>query len=84
MWLVLDRAGVDICVKDPGFPIDLSVRGAIAAFVAIYLGHAKWQDAVGKELAIEGDRRMADQLPIWLRLDKVIGRDYLPLTQPAA
>jgi DNA-binding HxlR family transcriptional regulator len=84
MWLVLDRSGADVCIKDPGHPIDLAVRGAIAVLVAIYLGHAIWQDAVGKTLSVEGDRRLAKQLPVWLRLDKIIGRDYLPLTQPAA
>jgi DNA-binding HxlR family transcriptional regulator len=84
IWLILDRSGVDVCVKDPGFPIDLIVRGPIAVLVAIYHGHSKWQDAVGKELSVEGDSRMAKQLPVWLRLDKVIGRDYLPLARPAA
>jgi DNA-binding HxlR family transcriptional regulator len=81
MWLILDRSGVDVCVKDPGFPVDLNVRGSIKALVAIYLGHMKWQDAVGKELTVDGDSRMARQLPGWLRLDKVIGHDYLPLAR---
>ena len=84
MWLILDQSGVDVCVKDPGFPLDLTVRGKIAVFVAIYLGHTKWQDAIGKELSVEGDRRMVRLLPVWLQLDKVLGRDYQPLARPAA
>lgn len=84
MWLILDRSGSDVCLKDPGFPVDLMVAGDIAVFIAIYLGHATWRDAVGKELSIEGDSRMVRRLPIWLRLDKAIGRDYSPLTRPAA
>jgi DNA-binding HxlR family transcriptional regulator len=84
MWLILDRSGVDVCVKDPGFSVDLTVRGAIAVFVAIYLGHSRWHDALGKKLSIEGDGRMARRLPVWLQLDKVLGHDYRPLVRPAA
>lgn len=76
MWLVLQRSGVDVCAKDPGFQVDLLFRGNIADFVAVYLGHAMWRDVAGKALAIEGDRQLSKQLPAWLRLDKVIGRDF--------
>src|SRR6202171_3968796 len=27
-WLVLERSGVDVCMKDPGFAIDLTLRDA--------------------------------------------------------
>jgi DNA-binding HxlR family transcriptional regulator len=84
MWLILDRSGSDVCVKDPGFPVDLTVAGDIAVFVAIYLGHTTWHDAVGNKLSIDGDSRMVQRLPIWLRLDKALGRDYTPLARPAA
>ena len=70
-------------MKDPGHPVDVICRGKIADFVAVYLGHARWRDMVGKALAIEGDRKLAKQLPAWIRLDKVIGRDF-PAVRPAA
>ena len=41
MWLVLDRSGVDVCAKDPGFPVDITVRGDVVVFVRIYLGHGR-------------------------------------------
>jgi DNA-binding HxlR family transcriptional regulator len=82
-WLLLERSGVDVCLKDPGFAVDLVFRGDIADFVAVVLGHARWHDAAGKRLLIEGDRRLAAQLPAWLRLDKVVGRDF-PVVRPAA
>jgi hypothetical protein len=37
----------------------------------------------GNALTIEGDRRLAQQLPGWLRLDQVVGRDF-PVVRPAA
>ena len=83
MWLLLERPDVDVCLKDPGFAVDLICRGNIADFVAIYLGHAIWRDVAEKPISIEGDRQMARQLPAWLRLDEVPGRDF-PVVRPAA
>jgi DNA-binding HxlR family transcriptional regulator len=76
MWLLLERAGVDICVKDPGFDADAVFRGNIRDFVLVYLGHRSWQEMEGKALLIDGDGRIAKRLPAWLRLDKVPGRDF--------
>jgi hypothetical protein len=70
MWLILERAGVDICAKDPGFDVDLNLRGPIADFIAVHLGHAMWRDLGGKSLLIEGDSQLARQLPAWLRFNK--------------
>ena len=36
------------------------------------------------KLRIDGDSRMAHQLPMWLRLDKLLGRDYRPLSPQGA
>lgn len=83
MWLLLERSGVDVCAKDPGFEVDLIFRGKIADFVAVYLGHSLWCDLAGRSLVIEGDRELARRLPAWLKLDKIAGRDF-PLVRPSA
>ena len=57
--------------------------GKIADFVSVYLGHALWRDMVGKKLFIKGDRNLARSLPGWIKLDKVVGRDF-PVVRPAA
>jgi DNA-binding HxlR family transcriptional regulator len=76
LWLILEKSGADVCAKDPGFEVDLIVRGKIADLVRVYLGHARWRDLVGTELRVEGDRALARQLPSWILLDKVVGRDF--------
>jgi DNA-binding HxlR family transcriptional regulator len=83
MWLVLERSGVDVCAKNPGYPIDLYFRGNMADFVAVYLGHAGLHDDEGKCLSIEGPPQMARTLVSWLRLDKIVGRDF-PVVPPSA
>lgn len=66
MWLVLDRRAIDVCVKDPGFPVDLTIRGDIAALVAIFLRHANWTDKIGKSVSLDGNRAIAREVPKWL------------------
>jgi DNA-binding HxlR family transcriptional regulator len=73
MWLLLDRSGADICVKNPGFPVDLTLRGDIRDFVMVYLGHAAWRDLAGKALRLDGSKAVARQIPAWLKFDK--GKD---------
>jgi len=73
-----------VCLKDPGFDVDLTVRCDLVVFVRLYLGHASWQEALDKGLWIEGDKRMVPEFPIWLQLHKQLGRDYLPFVRPAA
>ena len=83
LWLLLERSGADVCAKDPGFAVDLVFRGNIADFVKVYLGHARWRDMQGKALTIEGDRNLARQVPRWIRLDQVVGRDFPVVPQAA-
>jgi hypothetical protein len=76
MWLLLERSGADVCLKDPGHDVDLIFRGNIADFVKVYLGHALWREMVPKRITIEGDTTLAKQAPRWIRLDKIVGRDF--------
>jgi hypothetical protein len=66
MWLILKPSGIDVCMKDPGFAVDLTLRGNIRDHVDVYLGHARWRDAARKALRLEGDAKIAKALPIWL------------------
>ena len=49
MWLILERTGADVCLKDPGFSVDLTVRGDLAIFTRLYLGYLEWNDPGGKD-----------------------------------
>jgi DNA-binding HxlR family transcriptional regulator len=81
MWLLLQRSGADVCVKDPGFPVDVVFRGGITDFVRIYLGHAQWRDVRGRAITVEGAREIVRRCPGWIRLDQVVGRDF-PVVRP--
>jgi DNA-binding HxlR family transcriptional regulator len=73
MWLVLRRSGVDVCMKDPGFATDLTVRGNIRDCVEVYLGSTKWRDVAGTALLLDGDPQIAKALPAWLGFETIDG-----------
>jgi DNA-binding HxlR family transcriptional regulator len=75
MWLILGRAGVDVCMKDPGFAVDLTLRGNIRDYVDVYLGQTKWSDAAGTALQLDGDLQIARAFPVWLRFETASGRN---------
>jgi DNA-binding HxlR family transcriptional regulator len=68
MWLVLARPEIDVCMKDPGHPVDVLIRGDIAVFVAVFLGHARWKDKLGRAIHVEGERGYPTQLVKWFGL----------------
>lgn len=81
-WLVLEPGNVEVCYKDPGYPVDAIVLGEISALIAVYLGHSTWREATSRALAVRGEREVVRRLAAWLRLDKRVGRE-LPIVPPA-
>jgi DNA-binding HxlR family transcriptional regulator len=53
-WLVLDRPEADLCVKDPGFNVDLAVRTGLEPMVRVYLGQLTLASAVRSGEATPG------------------------------
>lgn len=74
LWLVLERSDVEVCIKNPGFPVDAVFRGDIGQFVAAYLGHVGWRELLGRSLSIDPPE-MADRLCRWLRIGNAGVRD---------
>jgi hypothetical protein len=70
MWLILGRSSVDVCMKDPGFAVDLTLRGNIRDYVEVYLGQMKWSDAAGTALQLDGDQKIARAFPVWMQLKR--------------
>jgi hypothetical protein len=58
-------------MKDPGFAVDLTLRGNIRDCVEVYLGHTKWRDVAGTALQFDGDLQIAKAFPVWLRFETV-------------
>ena len=69
-WLVVDPGGgVDLCMVDPGFDVDLYVSCSLRTMTAIWMGFETVPAAVAaKELMLVGNRDLKSNMQKWLGL----------------
>ena len=68
-WLVLQKPEVDLCLKDPGFDVDLVVAAEASAMARVWMGQIEFADAVrAGTVRVEGPRALVQALPGWLLL----------------
>lgn len=65
-WFVIDHALVDVCLKSPGFHVDLTLVTSIRTLVMVYLGQIEPDAAVRSgAIALSGSRALARTFPDW-------------------
>ena len=68
-WLVLQRKGVDVCLKDPGFEVDLVVDADAGTLARVWTGAVSFAEATrAGGLALDGPRDLVRAFPSWLLL----------------
>ncbi len=68
-WLVFDRGEADLCMRDPGFDVDLYVSAPVRVLAEIRLGHDTIRAASRAErLAFEGTRKDIARFKDWFAL----------------
>jgi DNA-binding HxlR family transcriptional regulator len=68
-WLVLEPEDVDLCLKDPGYEVDLIATSDVATFTKIWLGDLGFRQAVQDgHFRLTGPRELCASFPDWLRL----------------
>jgi len=73
-WLVVDRAEVDLCVKDPGHNVDLTVRADLPIMTGIWMGNIRYAEALRrKEIRLRGPTDLRRSFPNWLGLSLFAG-----------
>jgi DNA-binding HxlR family transcriptional regulator len=56
-WLVGDRDGLELCLKDPGFDVDLYVTSDIATMARVWLGEPRLDAAIASgRVDLQGPR----------------------------
>ena len=66
-WLVLERAGTDVCQKDPGYDVDLVVTADAGAMARVWAGALTFEQALrAGGLRLEGPRDLVRAFPTWL------------------
>jgi DNA-binding HxlR family transcriptional regulator len=66
-WLVSQQDGVDLCLEDPGFDVDIEVQAPLHVMTAVWMRDVTFHAAV-KSLGLNviGERDICRRLPEWL------------------
>lgn len=73
-WLVVERDQVDICLKDPGFAVDLYIAVPLPVLTAIWLGDLPLETARRQgDLDLRGPADLRRRFTGWLRLSPFAG-----------
>jgi DNA-binding HxlR family transcriptional regulator len=71
-WVVNDRGNVDLCPKDPGFPVDLYLTTDIRTMIAIWFGRLAWDAGVRSgKVDVVGPRELRARLRSWFLLSPI-------------
>jgi hypothetical protein len=70
-WLLLEPAQVDLCMKDPGFDVDLYIDADLATMAKVWLGDITFESALrSRRIRLTGSRELARAFPSWLMLSR--------------
>jgi DNA-binding HxlR family transcriptional regulator len=68
-WLVSEDSAVDLCVKDPGYEVDLFVHSDVRTMTAVWIGNMRLAQAMESgRLEVEGPRQLRARFGSWLNL----------------
>jgi DNA-binding HxlR family transcriptional regulator len=68
-WLVAQGSGADVCLSDPGFPIDLQVDAEARAMAEVWVGQLELGAAMRSgRVRISGAEHLVRSVPDWLGL----------------
>ena len=73
-WLVISDEGVDICLKDPGYDVDLFVQTRLKTMTQIWIGDISVQKARREKLLkLSGNSKLGKSMPSWLGCSLLAG-----------
>ncbi|MEZ5872039.1 MAG: helix-turn-helix domain-containing protein [Nitratireductor sp.] len=68
-WLLFGGEETEVCVRDPGFDIDLALTTHILTLTKVWLGHIALDSAIRERaILLEGDREHVNAFPRWFHL----------------
>ncbi len=66
-WLVIKEGDVDVCMKDPGYDVDLIIASDLKTMTAIWMGDTTIMKAMReKTVMIDGSSHLKKNISIWL------------------
>jgi hypothetical protein len=73
-WLVNGKDGVDLCLTDPGFEVDLYIFTDVRTLTAVWMGDIPLKHALDSgRIELEGPQELRRSLRSWLQLSTLAG-----------
>lgn len=73
-WIVANRDGVELCIVDPGFEVDLLVTTDSRTLTLVWYGDIPLDRAIREGgIKVHGPRSMCEAFPTWLQLNMLAG-----------
>ena len=67
-WLMVSDSAVELCLKDPGYDVDVFFQGTVRAMCDVWSGERTYRDAIkAGDLDIQGDPALTRNVRSWLR-----------------
>jgi DNA-binding HxlR family transcriptional regulator len=77
-WLVFEPEDIDVCVKDPGYEVDIWIHADIRTLIEIRVGYRSLTSAIEEEsLQLDGESAEIAAFPNWFDLSKAVGGDHI-------
>ncbi|HEY7134296.1 MAG TPA: winged helix-turn-helix transcriptional regulator [Acidimicrobiia bacterium] len=74
-WIVIDTDGPSVCVVDPGFDVDVTIRADVESLYKVWLGRTPIKDALRSgAVEFEGPSALTRRMPAVLRLSPIADR----------
>jgi DNA-binding HxlR family transcriptional regulator len=65
-WLVIEPNDASVCLRHPGFEVDVLVTADIRAFYRVWLGRCAWSEVLrGRQVQLEGTPTDTRAFPSW-------------------
>ncbi|MGH7540515.1 MAG: winged helix-turn-helix transcriptional regulator, partial [Gemmatimonadota bacterium] len=73
-WLVVDGDDVDLCLEDPGRPVELDVRSDVRTLTNVWMGDLPIAEALRqRRIELRGPAALRRAFPGWLALSLLAG-----------
>jgi DNA-binding HxlR family transcriptional regulator len=70
-WLLLDRRGSEVCIKDPMLDVDVTVHADAGRLARVWVGASTFEEALrAGDLRLEGPRDLVRAFPSWFLLSR--------------
>ncbi len=77
-WLVCDDGKIEMCLKDPGFEVDVAVKSDLRRFVEAWRGFRDLKKEIRSgKIQVFGPANLVRQLPSWLLLSGLAPHERL-------